>query len=217
MEKNKNTEGKFIVIEGIDGAGTTSQSEMLVEWLVSRGRQAAQTCEPSRGPAGLLLRQILSGRTVVRLADGGSRPVHNDVIALLFAADRVDHLDNEVLPLIRDGIDVVSDRYYHSSYTYQSLEGDWDWILEINRQARCPDITYILDVPVEQAEARRKRVRSSEEIYEVTETQKKLEQAYRKLPQLLSGEPILIVDGDRDRQAVLDEITADLVQRFGWD
>ncbi|MBW1809612.1 MAG: dTMP kinase [Deltaproteobacteria bacterium] len=207
---------KFIVIEGIDGAGTTTQSQLLVDWLVTRGRKCSLTAEPSRGPVGLLLRQILSGRTIVVNDDGGHRPIHNDVIALLFAADRIDHLDSEVLPLLDKSINVVSDRYYHSSLTYQSLSGDLSWIGTLNSRARTPDVTYLLDVPADQAATRRHRVRSFDEIYEVLETQKKLEVAYRSLPELLKDEVIVIVDGNQDPQAVHQAIKTDLAQRFGW-
>ena len=210
------SKAKFIVIEGIDGAGTTTQSHLLVDWLVASGRKSGLTAEPSGGPVGLLLRQILSGRTIVKNDDGSHRPLHNDVIALLFAADRIDHLDSEVLPLLGKGINVVSDRYYHSSLTYQSLSGNLSWIGSLNSRARTPDVTFLLDVPAEQAAARRHRVRSFDEIYEVFETQKKLEVAYRSLPELLKDESIIIVDGNQEPQAVHQTIKTDLAQRFGW-
>jgi dTMP kinase len=214
--KPDNSKAKFIVIEGIDGAGTTTQSQLLVDWLATGGRKSGLTAEPSRGPVGLLLRQILSGRTIVKNDDGSHRAIHNDVIALLFAADRIDHLDSEVLPLLDKGIIVVSDRYYHSSLTYQSLSGDLSWISTLNSRARAPDVTYLLDIAAEQAATRRQRVRSFDEIYEVPETQKKLEVAYRSLPQLLKDEVIVIIDGNQGPQAVHQAITADLAQRFGW-
>jgi dTMP kinase len=211
------TSGRLVTIEGIDGAGTTTQAKMLVDWISARGRKGVYTCEPSGGPVGLLLRQILSGRTVVRRNDGEVHPVNNEVISLLFAADRMDHLDNEVIPLLESGVEVVTDRYYHSSFTYQALQGDLDWIRNLNARARIPDMTFILDLPAEQAAARRQQAgRAVEEIYETQSTQLQLRDAYRKLPELLSDEDILIVDGSPEAQSVHRVITEDLVARFGW-
>lgn len=197
--------GKFIVIEGIDGAGTTTQAKLLSDWISSRGRRCLLTSEPSRGPVGVLLRQILSG----------SLPApDNDAIALLFAADRIDHLDREVLPALKTGSDVVSDRYYHSSFTYQSLQGDLDWIRELNSRARAPDVTYILDLPAELAAERRREQRTTEELYERDSTQKKLEEAYRRLPDWMQDELIILVDGSHDVRTVHGEITADLQKLY---
>lgn len=211
------TEGKFIVIEGIDGAGTTTQSRMLSEWFAKNNLRGVFTFEPSNGPAGLLLRQILSGRTVVRATDGSHRPLSNDVITLLFAADRLDHLDSEVIPWLQKGVHVISDRYYHSSLTYQSLQGDLGWIRSLNGRARVPDITYVLDLPAEQAAQRRQKVRTSEELYESLEQQKLLEKAYRRLPLILANENIQIVDGCMEATSVHLSITTDLLKRFGWE
>lgn len=196
---------KFIVIEGIDGAGTTTQARLLSEWMSSRGRRCLLTSEPTKGPVGVLLRQILSGD--VPTPD-------NDAIALLFAADRIDHLDREVLPALESGSDVVSDRYYHSSFTYQSLQGDLEWIRELNSHARAPDVTYILDLPAELAARRRRQARASEELYERDSTQQKLEEAYRRLPSWMQDELIIMVDGGQDIQAVHRAITTDLENRL---
>ena len=149
--------------------------------------------------------------------DGSVRPVSNDVISLLFAADRMDHLDNEVLPLLQAGAEVVTDRYYHSSLTYQALQGDLDWIRHLNARALAPDITYILDLPAELAGGRRKRAgRAVEELYETDETQRLLQKAYLELPDLLPDESILVIDGRPDADSVHRMITGDLVARFGW-
>jgi len=197
--------GQFIVIEGIDGAGTTTQAKLLSEWIASIGRKCLLTSEPSQGPVGLLLRQILTGR---------ERTLNNDVISLLFAADRIDHLDNEVLPSLRSGSEVVSDRYYHSSFTYQSLQGDLEWIRELNSNARAPDVTYILDLPADLAAERRRRDRASEELYEKDSMQRKLEESYRRLPSILKEEIIVLVNGSEDIDAVHRAITQDLENRL---
>src|ERR1700761_1561558 len=95
---------RFVVIEGIDGAGTTTQSQRLVRALTAHGQSALATHEPSRGPIGLHLREILAERV----------PLHGDAaaqLALLFAADRLDHLGREVRPALVAGTWVICDRY----------------------------------------------------------------------------------------------------------
>ncbi|MEO8214263.1 MAG: dTMP kinase, partial [Myxococcales bacterium] len=117
----------FVVLEGIDGSGTTTQLDRLVEHLRERGRQAVATREPSTGPIGRLLREILLGQHVVPMPAGGASPVDGRAMALLFAADRRDHLGREVEPALTNGADVVSDRYILSSLAYQAVEAERQW------------------------------------------------------------------------------------------
>src|SRR5688572_15881873 len=113
-------EGSFIVLEGVDGAGTTTHTKILTETLRKRGLPVHPTREPSDGPIGVLLRQMLTGRVVVPGLHG-PRPPSWTTMALLFAADRVDHVEAEILPNLMDGVSVISDRYVHSSVAYQSI------------------------------------------------------------------------------------------------
>src|SRR5882724_9432878 len=159
-------EGSFVVVEGIDGSGSTTVAERLTSHLVGKRRPVHRTCEPSGGPIGALIRQILAHRLVVPTEWGPSSPGWV-TMALLFAADRADHLQAEVLPRLRDGVIVISDRYDLSSLAYQSATapgGDpaeaervCAWIRELNRHARRPDLTLVLDVRHEVAAERRKR------------------------------------------------------------
>src|SRR5688500_19723673 len=140
----------FVVLEGIDGAGTTTQTERLVQHLRSRGRRAQATREPSQGPVGRLLREILLGAH----APASGQPMNGRTMALLFAADRLDHLQREIEPWLADGVDVASDRYLLSSLAYQAEEADRPWVAELARGIRPPDLTLLLDVPVEVAARR---------------------------------------------------------------
>src|SRR5262249_14847135 len=150
--------GRFIVLEGIDGAGTTTQTTRLVERL--RGEAKAHvkvTREPSDGPIGSLVRQVLTGRIV---SPGGRAPGWA-TMALLFAADRMDHGGSEMEPFLAQGGIVVSDRYDASSLAYQSVssgrggEKAVEWIRQLNKYALRPDLTIVLELAPELAAARR--------------------------------------------------------------
>jgi dTMP kinase len=169
--------GRFIVLEGIDGAGTTTQTERLVERLRARGRQAAATREPSTGPVGRLLREILLGQH--RTADGAA--VGGPTMALLFAADRLDHLQREIEPLLKSGTDVVSDRYLLSSLAYQAVEADRPWVASLARGVRLPDLTILVDLPIEVAAERRRRAGRPIERYDADSTLARVAENYRQL------------------------------------
>jgi len=192
--------GVFIVIEGVDGAGTTTQVAQLASALRRRGHAVHETREPSVGPIGALLRQCLTGRLVTPTASGMRAPSWQ-TMALLFAADRLDHVDVELDPALAQGTCVISDRYYHSSVAYQALSsGAPDiaaaiaWIRQLNMHARKPDLTVVLDVPLTDAIDRRSQ-RGSVELYEHDELQAQLVGFYARLEQHFPGEPIVHVSG----------------------
>jgi len=134
--------GIFIAFEGIDGAGNTTHSRLATEWLKNMGFDVILTKEPSPdGRIGQLVRSYLRDEYA-----------HPAIDALLFAADRVEHVYKVVLPAIRSGKIVISDRYLESSIAYQSAQGlDVEWIKNINKFAIRPDLTIILDVEPEAA------------------------------------------------------------------
>src|SRR5881227_3611817 len=139
--------GRFIVFEGLDGAGTTTQAKLLAERLQSKGRTVYVAHQPSDGPAGQLIRQILAGRTATQQADGKLGVVDERVMALLFAADRLDHLGSQIEPRLARGEDVILDRYMLSSLAYQGATVSHEFIQGANRYARKPDLTLFLYVP----------------------------------------------------------------------
>jgi dTMP kinase len=131
-----------------------------------------------------------------------------ETMALLFAADRVDHLEHEILPNLRDNITVICDRYLHSSLAYQSLTAGEEpdearrWVEEINCRARQPDQVLVLDLPAEEAARRRASRGGAEEMYEYDELQERLVAFYRQLPELYPGRSITMIDGDRSIEQV---------------
>jgi dTMP kinase len=205
--------GALIVLEGIDGSGTTTQSARLVDALGRRGYAAHLTREPSNGPVGTLIRQALSRRLVVPSAEGARAPGFA-TMALLFAADRMDHLEAEILPRLARGEVVVCDRYDHSSLVYQAATSDDPeavaaWTRELNRHARRPDLVLILDVDPAEAKRRRSSRGGGEEIFDADPLQRALAEGYRQCPRHFPGEPMVLVDASRS----IDEVGEELERR----
>jgi dTMP kinase len=201
----------FVVIEGLDGAGTTTQATLLVERLRAEGQPATLTREPSDGPIGVLIRQMLSGRVVTPTGDGPA-PVGREVLALLFAADRLDHIRAEIEPALGAGRAVVSDRYYHSSFAYQgdvddTDEMDLDWVRTLNERAATPDVTIFLEAPVDLCLARLKG-RGQRDIFETRAKLGRLERRYDQVMAALEaeGQHIVRLDAGRERGELADEI-----------
>lgn len=204
--------GTFVAIEGIDGAGTTTQTERYAATLRASGRLVHVTREPSTGPVGTFIRDILAGR---RQLPGGPG---FDLMALLFAADRLDHVRGEIEPSLREGAVVLSDRYDLSSLAYQSVSSESNlqaheivaWIRELNRFARRPDVTLVVDVSPEIAAGRRKSRGLPGDLYEVEALQARLAKAYAHAEALVPGDRVVHVRGDGDIESVALAIHAAL-------
>ncbi len=197
--------GRFIVLEGLDGAGTTTQAQLLAERLRREGGKVHVTAEPSSGPVGALIRQILKGR--IGGGRGGKGSFSGWALALLFAADRDDHLHTEIAPMLADGIDVVCDRFTMSSLAYQGAQlGDMRWIEEVNREAADTDVVIFLRVRPEVALGRRHAASVDREIFEVDAFQRKVARRYEEAIRRLrrAGETVVEVDGE----APVDEVAA---------
>ena len=193
----------LIVLEGLDGAGTTTQSKRLVEHLNLSGRPAHLTREPSDGPVGRLIREMLTGGHAI-----AGQAISQNTFGLLFAADRFDHLQREINPKLDAGVWVVSDRYYHSSLAYQGTGADRDWIAMLNARAKKPDITVFLKVRPEVAAERRKAAGRVQELFEDIQMQREVDAGYRATIDELSaqGERIVIVDGEQSEDDVFVEV-----------
>jgi dTMP kinase len=202
----------FIVVEGVDGCGSTTHSRLLAKALKARGRETVLTCEPTNGPIGGLIRQILQRRLFVADATG-PRGFAWSTMALLFAADRLDHLDSLVVPALGDGGVVVSDRYDLSSLAYQSATAPEahtviPWIRELNARAVRPDVTIVIDVPAEVAEERRRGRGGVEEMFEHRALQERLVAIYDRAETLVPGDRVVHVSG----LGTVDEVAARVLE-----
>ncbi len=185
----------FFVIEGLDGAGTTTQVDRLVQALRASGQSAHRTFEPSDLPIGRLVRSAL------RQEEGApGRPA----LPWLFAADRSDHLDREVQPALDSGKHVVCDRYVPSSLAYQALEVDMDLVWQLNAHFRAPDLTFFVHVPVELGLKRIGARGEAREVYEKRELLERVAANYERALERLEarGDAIVRIDGS----AAIDDV-----------
>lgn len=216
--------GSFIVLEGIDGSGTTTQLGALRAHFARLGTPAVVTHEPSDGPVGMLIRLAFQRRLVganheshdpEERGKGVPEPFDLQALALLFAADRADHVATQLRPNLERGRHVVCDRYLLSTLAYQGLDLDVGWLVEINRPALVPDLTLFLDLPSDEAGERLRRARWRKELYEDAREQRAIRERYlelieRKIPAV---GPVVVLDASRPADQVTAEVTS-LVDRF---
>jgi len=202
-------------LEGPDGAGITTQTARLRDGLAARGMKAFATKEPTGGPIGAVIRQALSHRLVYP----PSEPVGDDVMALLYAADRLDHVRADILPRLEAGTHVICDRYRLSSYAYQGLTAGQDWVRTLNIKAMPPDLTLFIDVPPEISQQRIASRGGYVELYETDERLRPIYTNYLALIEELKkeGENIITLDGtgtmEQVQAAILNEALAFIDKR----
>ena len=198
------TKGLLIALEGVDGSGTTSQRELVAAALREQGHTVHTTAEPSTGPIGKLLREILSGEM----------KTSPETVALLFAADRLDHLKREIVPALDQGQIVLTDRYIHSSVAYQSLAMDKDWVISLNREAKLPDLAILVKVSVEVAAERRRERGGPEELFDAIEAQRKIATAYDSAFEQENLGPTVTIDGEANMETVTQSILGIINKRL---
>lgn len=197
--------GRFIVFEGIDGAGKTTQINLLAKYLSEQGRAVYCTAEPTETVSGGLLRDALSGVTRRTVCE----------MAAMFVFDRINHNVNPVngiQKMLADGFDVICDRYYYSSLAYQGSGTDPEWVSNMNLncpEIMRPDVCIFLDLTPEQSMARINRGRATQEIYENEEKLTAVRnQFYRVFEQLRDRDNIQVVDAYRS----VEEIHRNIVE-----
>lgn len=196
--KQQNYSGNFIVIEGADGAGTTTMSKKLAEEL-----EARWTCEPTDKTIGEKVDEIIS-----------SDDYSPEATALAFASDRIVHLEERVIPWLKNGETVVSDRYYHSSLIYQPIMGaDEDWVKNINEEVLVPDLTIILDISADIGMERIGDRGHDGNVFEQLDFQEKVVKKYRDFDE---REKVVIVDASRSKKEVFQDVLEAVQQKLGF-
>jgi dTMP kinase len=190
--------GAFICIEGLDGCGKTTQAKLLAKKL-GKSHNAVYTAEPSRGKIGTYIRNsYLYGEKRLSIV----------LEALLFAADRIEHVETEVIPALNEGRLVISDRYVYSSLAYQGAAGlSLDWIEKVNEHALQPDLAVFIDV---NPEAVVNRLKPKKSVMETLETQKKVREIYLKF---VENGRLTRIDGGKSESEVAEEVHA-VVTKF---
>ena len=197
MFKNKYP-GKFIAIEGIDGSGATTQALKLKEYLEEKNMPFWLTQEPTDGIIGSISKSHLSGTAKITDHIG---------LQLLFAADRANHLDQEIIPRLKQGEIVITDRYFLSSVAYGSLNiGDENWLYQINDQFLLPDLTILIKVSAKVGIDRISETRLKFSMFEQEEKMKKVWDNYEKISKKYPN--IVIIDGEKSEEDVFRDIRA---------
>ncbi len=194
--------GLFIALEGIDGAGTTTQAELLEKWLKSKGYKVHLTREPTTWIIGGIIRAVLTDD--LKLSD--------KVLTMLFAADRLHHVEKEIIPLLQKGVFIVCDRYFLSNLAYHWNEYPKEWLIELERFAILPDVTFLLDIPAEVSLERIGKSRFEVTLYEKLDKLRKVRENYLELAKVYPN--IVIIDGTKSIEEVHKEITQKLQEMF---
>ncbi|WBQ04885.1 dTMP kinase [Kribbella sp. CA-293567] len=199
------TTGLFIALEGGEGAGKSTQSALLVEWLTEQGQEVLLTREPGATDLGRTLRQIV--------LDPATGDISHRAEALLYAADKAEHVDKVIKPALKSGAVVITDRYVDSALAYQGSGRDLklDEVERVNRWATDdlrPNLTILLDLPPKSGLGRfeeRDRIEAqSAEFHERVRT---------AFLELAAAEPqhYLVLDGSQDRAEIAAQIRARLL------
>lgn len=201
MQKN-NYLGKFIVIEGLDGSGSTTQASDLADWLNKNQEKlilgyplAHLTKEPTNNMIGGLIRS--------RLANAWK--IGPEGLQLLFAADRAYHLEKEIIPLLEKGVTIITDRYFFSTIAYGAVEiKDINWLIEINKPFILPDVTFLIKVSPKICLDRIKKTRFHIELFEKEEALTRVWQNYEDLAKRF--ENVYTIDGEKSIKEVFSQI-----------
>jgi dTMP kinase len=195
----------FIVMEGIDGAGKSTQAKLLAEWFEEQGYETVLTKEPTDTAFGKLIRRLVLTGGREGIIDGAR--ISHEAEALLFAADRAEHVHKLIKPSVEAGKVVISDRYFYSSLAYQWARGlDLGWLVDLNRFAIRPDLTVLLDLPVKESMKRINGRSIKTEFDKIAELQKKVRENYLQLAKRFPE--VRIVNALADVEDIHNDIVA---------
>ena len=192
--------GKFIVIEGLDGSGKSSQVDLVVDLLKKNNKEVVVTKEPTtESESGRKIKQALRKEIIIEPLE----------LQKLYVQDRKEHLENKVIPTLRDGKFVVSSRYAFSTFAYGYSDGlDVDLLVKLNERFLLPDLTIVVDVDpgscIERIEGRG----TPKELFEKKEKLEKVNEIYKKTP--LMFENVVMINGERPIPEVFEDIKKEI-------
>jgi dTMP kinase len=194
---------KFIVFEGLDGCGKSTQQRLLAKKLNERNIPHITTRQPSDNPIGTLTRTTTDG--ILR--------IENESMALLLAADRYQHTYDEIAPALEEGKYVLCDRFYYSSFAFQGIDpGMFARIAAYNAlvMSFCkPDVTFFIDVTPDECMRRITLSRKEKGLYESLSQLETVRERYLTIfNELKNTENIVFINGNADEETVAAEIFA---------
>lgn len=195
-------EGILIVVEGPDGAGSSTQVDLLANRFEKKDLAVFVTKEPTNSLIGGIIRVVLKKEWKIDMK----------TLQLLFTADRAHHLNMGILPLLKKGVNVISDRYILSTLAFGSLEEDLEWLKKINSMFPEPDLTFILNVPGKVCAERIARSRFGFEFFEAAEKLEQIRNNYLKLKDFHKNTHV-IKGYDRSKKEIHEEI-AGIVEEY---
>lgn len=193
-------QGKFIVFDGLDGSGQSTQAKLLNDFLINEGRKVVLTKEPTLdSETGKRIKEVLDKRSEM---DAGE-------LQELFAKDRKEHLENTIIPALKEGKIVICDRYFFSSFAFGKASGlDLDWLIKINDEFLLPDLTFILKVSpeicMERIDKRNFETGKERTLFEEKEKLEKTWEVYQNLPSMFNN--IHLIEGERPIPEIFEEI-----------
>ncbi len=211
LQMNLMNKNLFIVFEGIDGSGKSTQVKILANKLAIEGHKVYTTFEPTDNPIGQMIRSIFNHKM----------EADHKTIAGLFVADRLHHLQNNVdgiLKKLEDGFTVIMDRYYFSSYAYHGVHMPLDWVIQANAlsaELLRPDLNIFIDISVEESMKRISKGRDSIELYETKENLANVKKIYLKaFEKLKQVEKICTINGERNEEEIALEVWENVLKLY---
>lgn len=187
--------GKFIVVEGLDGSGKSSQVDLLIEYLKQNGKNVVVTKEPTMdSESGRRIKQALKKEIIIEPLE----------LQKLYVQDRKEHLENKVMPALKEGKFVVSSRYAFSTFAYGYSDGlDVDLLVDMNKEFLLPDLTIIIDVNPKSCVERIENRGEPVELFEKLEKLTKVNEIYKKTSDMFGN--VVIINGERPIVEVFED------------
>lgn len=196
--------GGFVVIEGLDGSGQSTQAALLRDFFSEKGLQVVLTKEPTiRSRAGKKIRQILDKKiktTPKKLQE-------------LFIQDRKEHLENIIIPALEKGKMVISDRYFFSTFAYGAADGlSLEQLIKMNSNFLLPDLTFFLKVSPEVCLKRIQKRGEPNTLFEKREKLARVWKVYKILPRKIKN--VRLIEGERPIEEVFSQIKKIVLSQF---
>ncbi len=191
----------FLVFEGIDGSGTTTQVRLLAKKLADAKIFFFQTAEPTDGFLGKCIREILAGGI----------PLSPRALQMLFCADRAEHEESQILPVLRSEGNIISDRFFLSTLAYSALSGNENLFREIAKFSPEPDCTIFLKIDPQIAFERIEKRGKTKDIFEKKEFLEKIAHAYESEMARIPKEKKMVFDSGK---MSIEDIAEEIAQKF---